>query len=133
MMTRETDITDRAVAAAKAVMQAHITALNSRDQAAIAATLHFPHLRLSGTTLKIWDSEDTYFADFLARAGGDWHHSAFADIRLLRAAADKVHLDAEIRRFAADGSLITSFRSLWVITCEAGRWAAKMRSSFAAA
>lgn len=132
MMTRETDITDRAVAAAKAVMQAHITALNSRDQAAIAATLHFPHVRLSGTTLKIWDSEDTYFADFLARAGGDWHHSAFADIRLLRAAADKVHLDAEIRRFAADGSLITSFRSLWVITCEAGRWAAKMRSSFAA-
>ncbi len=132
MMTRETDITDRAVAAAKAVMQAHITALNSRDQAAIAETLHFPHVRLSGTTLKIWDSEDTYFADFLARAGGDWHHSAFADIRLLRAAADKVHLDAEIRRFAADGSLITSFRSLWVITCEAGRWAAKMRSSFAA-
>ncbi|MEC9145461.1 MAG: hypothetical protein VYB26_03640 [Pseudomonadota bacterium] len=133
MMTRETDITDRAVAAAKAVMQAHITALNSRDQAAIAATLHFPHVRLSGTTLKIWDSEDTYFADFLARAGGDWHHSAFADIQMLRAAADKVHLDAEIRRFAADGSLITSFRSLWVITCEAGRWAAKMRSSFAAA
>lgn len=133
MMTRETDITDRAVAAAKAVMQAHITALNSRNQAAIAATLHFPHVRLSGTTLKIWDSEDTYFADFLARAGGDWHHSAFADIRMLRAAADKVHLDAEIRRFAADGSLITSFRSLWVITCEAGRWAAKMRSSFAAA
>ena len=132
MMTREMDITDRAVAAAKAVMQAHITALNSRDQAAIAATLHFPHVRLSGTTLKIWDSEDTYFADFLARAGGDWHHSAFADIRMLRAAADKVHLDAEIRRFAADGSLITSFRSLWVITCEAGRWAAKMRSSFAA-
>ena len=133
MMTRETDITDRGVAAAKAVMQAHITALNSRDQAAIAATLHFPHIRLSGTNLKIWDSEDTYFADFLARAGGDWHHSAFADIRMLRAAADKVHLDAEIRRFAADGSLITSFRSLWVITCEAGRWAAKMRSSFAAA
>ena len=133
MMTRETDITDRAVAAAKAVMQAHITALNSRDQAAIAATLHFPHIRLSGTNLKIWDSEDTYFADFLVRAGDDWHHSAFADIRLLRATADKVHLDAEIRRFAADGSLITSFRSLWVITCEAGRWAAKMRSSFAAA
>ena len=133
MMTRETDITDRAVAAAKAVMQAHITALNSRDQAAIAATLHFPHVRLSGTTLKIWDSEDTYFADFLARAGGDWHHSAFADIRMLRAAADKVHLDAEIRRFAADGSLITSVRSLRVIACEAGRWAAKMRSSFAAA
>lgn len=133
MMTREPDIADGAFAAAQAVMEAHIAALNSHDQAAIAATLHFPHIRLSGTNLRIWDSEDTYFADFLVRAGGEWHHSAFADIRLLRATADKVHLDAEIRRFAADGSLITSFRSLWVITCEAGRWAAKMRSSFAAA
>lgn len=132
-MTREPDIADGAFAAAQAVMEAHIAALNSHDQAAIAATLHFPHIRLSGTNLRIWDSEDTYFADFLVRAGGEWHHSAFADIRLLRATTDKVHLDAKIRRFAADGSLITSFRSLWVITCEAGRWAAKMRSSFAAA
>lgn len=123
----------QAIAAAHEVMAAHIDALNSRDQAAIAATLHFPHVRLSGTRLKIWDSEDTYFADFLARAGGDWHHSSFEDIRLVRVAPDKVHLDAEIRRFAADGSLITSFRSLWVITNENGRWAAKMRSSFAPA
>ena len=66
-----------------------------------------------------------------ARAGGDWHHSAFADIRVVRAAASKVHLDAEIRRFTAGDRLITSFRSLWVITNESGRWAAKMRSSFA--
>ena len=130
-MTRDTMPEDQAVSAALAVMEAHIAALNSRDQAAIAATLHFPHIRLSGAVLKIWESEDTYFADFLARAGGDWHCSAFADIRLVRSSADKVHLDAEIRRFAADDSLITSFRSLWVITREGGRWAAKMRSSFA--
>lgn len=130
-MARDTIPEDEAVAAALAVMDAHIAALNSRTQSAIAATLHFPHIRLSGTTLKIWETEDSYFADFLARAGGDWHHSAFADIRLVRASADKVHLDAEIRRFSADDRLITSFRSLWVITNEGGRWAAKMRSSFA--
>ena len=124
---------DRAIEAAHQVMAAHISALNSRDQAAIAATLHFPHVRLSGTDLKIWETEETYFADFLARAGGDWHHSSFEDIRLVRAAPDKVHLDAEIRRFAADGGVITSFRSLWVITYENGCWAAKMRSSFASA
>ena len=50
-------------------MTAHIDALNRRDNPAIAATLHFPHLRLSGTTLKIWEDEASYLADFLARAG----------------------------------------------------------------
>ena len=130
-MTRDVLPEDEAVAAALGVMDAHITALNSREQSAIAATLHFPHIRLSGTALKIWETEDSYFADFLARAGGEWDHSAFADIRLVRACASKVHLDAEIRRFTAEDRLITSFRSLWVITNEGGRWAAKMRSSFA--
>lgn len=129
----DTQNVDEALAAAQAVMEAHITALNNHDQAAIAATLHFPHIRLSGTKLKIWETEDSYFADFLARAGDDWHHSAFADIRPARASADKVHLDAEIRRFNTAGELITSFRSMWVITCECVRWAAKMRSSFASA
>lgn len=132
MMTDTQDRQD-AVSAAHAVMDAHIEALNKRDQAGIAATLHFPHIRLSGTALKIWETPDSYFADFLARAGGDWHRSAFADIQLVRASADKVHLDAEIRRFDAGGELITSFRSLWVITSEGGKWAAKMRSSFATA
>lgn len=131
-MMNEAGIQSQAVAAAHAVMAAHILALNSRDQAAIAATLHFPHIRLSGTKLTIWETADSYFADFLARAGADWHSSAFADIQLVRATATKVHLDAEIRRFDAGGKLITSFRSLWVITCEDKKWAAKMRSSFAA-
>ena len=100
-MTRDDMPEDEAVTAALAVMDAHIAALNSREQSAIAATLHFPHIRLSGTALKIWETEDSYFADFLARAGSDWHHSTFANIRLLRASASKVHLDAEIRRFTA--------------------------------
>ena len=46
----------QAIDAAFAVMAAHIEALNRRDQIAIAATLHFPHLRLSGTKLTIWNS-----------------------------------------------------------------------------
>lgn len=122
-----------AVRAAQAVMMAHIDALNRRDDAAIAATLHFPHLRLSGTTLKIWENETSYLADFLVRAGDGWHRSEFADIKTLRASDDKVHLDVEVRRYNAEDRLIACFRSLWVLTSEGGRWAAKIRSSFAAA
>ena len=120
-----------AIKAAQAVMTAHIDALNRRDRAAISATLHFPHVRLSGTILKIWDDQTCYLADFLARAGASWHRSEFADIRVVRAASEKVHLDVEVRSFDADDRLLTSFRSLWVLTEENGRWAAKMRSSFA--
>ena len=120
-----------AIRAALAVMQAHIDGLNARDEERIAATLHFPHYRLSGPDLKIWQSPDSYFADFRERAGGDWARSSFDDIRVVQASDNKVHLDAEINRYDKAGSVITTFRSLWVITLEDGLWAAKFRSSFA--
>ena len=112
-------------------MQAHIDALNAHDDLGIAATLHFPQFRLNGTTLKTWATSDSYFEDFRARAGANWARSQFDDIRVIQASEDKVHLDAEINRFDKSGRIISTFRSLWVITLENGRWAAKFRSSFA--
>ena len=123
--------TPQSVEAALQVMQEHIDALNARDEVRIAATLHFPHHRLSGVDLKCWETPDSYFSDFKARAGGDWSHSRFDDIRVVQASDNKVHLDAEINRFDTQDQKIASFRSFWVITCEDGRWAAKFRSSFA--
>ena len=117
--------------AALQVMQAHIDALNAHDEAALVKTLHFPHIRLSGTSLKVWDTPETYFTDFRARAGGNWARSRFDNIRVVQTSETKVHLETEVNRYDANDQLITSFPSLWVITFEDDRWAAKMRSSFA--
>lgn len=121
-----------ATQAALSVMEAHITALNQRDAKALAATLHFPHHRLSGTNWKTWDSAEHYFDDFLKRGGTDWNRSSFEDIKVVDSSLNKAHLDAEIRRYDTNNKLISSFRSLWVIVEIDGIWAAKVRSSFAA-
>jgi len=112
-------------------MEAHIEALNRRDAKAIAATLHFPHHRLSGTQWKTWETEEHYFQDFLIRAGNEWKRSTFDVIKVLDSSQNKVHLDVEICRYDANDSLLVSFRSLWVIIEINGIWAAKVRSSFA--
>lgn len=122
---------DAEIEAALGVMQAHVAGLNARDEAAIAATLHFPHVRLSADGMKVWDTSASYFTDFRARAGSDWYRSGFEDIKILQASSTKVHLDTEVRRYGADGTVYQSFRSLWVITLRDGRWAAQLRSSFA--
>jgi len=126
-LTNNTTPTDQA----RLLINTHINALNKRDVDAIAATLHFPHHRLSGTTWKTWDTVEHYFDDFLARAGTNWQRSSAEDIKVVDSSANKVHLDVEIRRYDAKDSLITSFRSLWVIVKINGVWAAKIRSSFA--
>lgn len=116
---------------AMAVMEAHIQALNACDEAALAATLHFPHYRLAGGTLKVWESPDQYFADFRARAGGDWNHSRWESLDVIAAGETKVHLDVAFTRHAADDRVIGRFRSLWIISKLHGVWAAHFRSTFA--
>jgi len=50
-------------------------ALNAGNEPALLATLHFPHYRLARGRMRVWDQPGAYLADFLARAGADWHHS----------------------------------------------------------
>ena len=116
------------IAAAKAVMQAHFDALNARDEAALAATLHFPHYRLMDGVLKVWNGPETYFDDFRKRAGGNWSRSRLGKIDVVHAGPDKVHLDVRVERFDEAGKQIAGFSSLWVIARIDGVWAAQLRS-----
>lgn len=121
-----------AARAAMEVLDDHIAALNARDERALVATLHFPHFRLTGGRMKIWERPDGYLEDFHARAGADWHHSAWDFRNVIAAGPDKVHLDVQFTRYRADNSVIGRFRSLWIVSKLGGRWAAQARSSFAA-
>ena len=116
---------------ARAALDRHMLALNERDRTGLAAALHFPHFRLTGGHMKVWERADTYLDDFYARAGDSWHHSAWDFVTPIAAGPDKVHLDVQFTRYRADGSAIGSFRSLWVVTNVKGIWATQLRSSYA--
>ena len=120
-----------AIVAARAVMAAHIEALNAGDEAALARTLHFPHYRLSAGRLETWAGPVDYLADFHARAGEGWHHSRWEALDVIAAGPDKVHLDVRFTRLSEDGSELGRFRALWVLARLDGVWAAQLRSSFA--
>ena len=121
-----------AIAAAMNVLDRHLLALNSGDAVALAQTLHFPHYRLAGRRMQIWERPETYLQDFYARAGDEWHHSGWDFRNPISARLDKVHLDVQFSRYRADGSILGRYRSLWVVSFIDQRWAAQLRSSFAA-
>jgi hypothetical protein len=120
-----------ATAAALAVLDRFMTALNAGDEPDLLATLHFPHYRLAGGRMRVWDQPGSYLGDFRARAGVDWHHSEWDYRKIIAAGPTKVHLDVQFTRYKADNSPIGSFRSLWIVTESGGRWGVAARSSFA--
>ena len=128
-----TDASQKAISAALEVMDRHLSALNEHNTLELAATMHFPHFRLVGTSLKVWETADLYFDDFRARAGESWAYTKLASITPISATANKVHLDIRVNRFDTLDQLIADFKSIWVITKINRVWAAQLRSSFAPA
>lgn len=121
-----------AVEGALRATDAFMTALNARDEAALNAALHFPHVRIASGGVHVWEKPGDYRMDaFLARAGDGWDSSRWDFRTPLHADPDKVHLDVQFTRLRADGSAIGAFRSLWVVAHIGGRWAIQARSSFA--
>jgi hypothetical protein len=120
------------VAEAIAVLDRFLAALNAGDADAIGQTLHFPHYRLSGGRVRVWQDAADYMAESRSRLGAEWHRSVCDFRHPVAAAPDKVHLDVKWTRYRADGSSIISFRALWVMARLEGRWAAQLRSSFGA-
>ena len=128
-----TDASQKTIGAALEVMDRHLSALNEQNTLELAATMHFPHFRLVGTRLKVWETADLYFDDFRARAGESWAYTKLASITPISATANKVHLDIRVNRFDTLDQLIADFKSIWVITKINRVWAAQLRSSFAPA
>jgi len=120
-----------AIAAAVKVLDDFMAAFNARDLAAWDRTFNFPSVRLASNRLVILQAGDHKPEMFSQGALADWHHSAWERRDIIHAGPDKVHFDTRFSRFRADGSVIGGFDSIYVVTCEAGHWGVKARSSYA--
>lgn len=119
-------------AEAMKVLDDYMTAWNRKDLAAWERTFHFPHYRLAGGKMTVLEGPGLQdAAKVWASAGADWHHSKWERRKVINASSDKVHIDTKFTRYRADGSVIGSFESLYILTKENGRWGVKLRSSYA--
>jgi len=123
---------DAEIAAAMAVLDEHMAALNAQDNPRLCATLHFPHYRLARGKMQTWEKPDSYLADFHKRAGPDWHQTLWDFRNVIVAGPEKIHFDVQFTRYRADNSVLGTFRSLWIVAKLNGRWAVQARSTYAA-
>ena len=115
------------------VLDEWMEAFNRMDVDAWERTFHFPHYRLASGRMTVLSEPGKqnkarlkqYFASI------DWHHSRWDRRRIIHISDNKVHVDTKFTRYRADGTVIASFESLYILTREDERWGVKMRSSFA--
>jgi hypothetical protein len=125
---------DGAQVEALAVMEAFMSAFNARDEAAWADTLHFPHVRIASGGVTMYADRaaflaGTNFGAFAEDIG--WDHSAWDDLQVIQSGPEKVHVAVNFTRYDAQGGVIGSYASLYVLENLEGRWGVRARSSFA--
>jgi hypothetical protein len=122
-----------AEAAAMKVLDAFMTAFNARDATAFEKVLHFPHYRMASGSVSVLEDPGrlpALFERFIS-AMPDWDHSAWARREIVHSGPGKVHIDTRFTRYRADGSILSSYDSLYIVTRRDGRWGVLARSSFA--
>ena len=119
------------IAAAMGVLDDFMSAFNARDLPAFEATFNFPSVRLASNTLAILEKGYHKPEMFARGALSEWGRSAWDERQVIHAGPDKVHIATRFTRYRANGTVIASFNSIYVVTCEHGHWGVKARSSFA--
>ena len=124
---------DDAVAAAMDTLDRFIAAFSASDETGIRAAFNFPHVRFHGGKVTVFmNAEDFNLGFFRGSADAkDWAESVWDERKVINADAGKVHIDTQFSRLRADGSVIASYRSIYIVTRIAGKWGIQGRSSLA--
>lgn len=120
------------MAACLATLDRFMAALNAHDAAAMDAEMHFPHVRLAGGRVIVYQKAGSNPMDLFQKlkAEDNWHHSIWNQRTIVQRNDTKVHMALSYTRFRTDGSVIGVYESLYVLTFENGRWGILARSSF---
>jgi hypothetical protein len=119
-------------AAAMKCLDDFMAAFNARDAEALAKTLNLPMARLASEKLSIIDQLGPQIRQAIeANLGDDRDHSSWDRREVVHAGPEKVHVSARFSRHRSDGSVISSYDEIDVVTRENGHWGIKCRSSFA--
>jgi hypothetical protein len=122
------------IAAARAAMDGFMAALNREDEQAIRDRwFHFPHVRFHSGKVTVFETPAQFRSLVINRTGQarEWARSAWDYVECIDAGPGKVHFRVQFSRYRADGSLIGSYRSFYIVTFKDGRWAIQGRSSWA--
>jgi hypothetical protein len=119
-------------AACLRVLDAFMAALNAYDAAAMDRWMHFPHVRIAGGTVTVYERPGSNPMDLFEKlkTEDDWKWSRWEKRELVQFNEKKAHYAVSYTRFRSDGSVIGLYESLYILTKDAAGWGIQARSSF---
>ena len=120
--------------AAIAAVERYLAAFNARDEEAVVAALHFPHVRVGVGRASVWESAAEYmegfdFDAFAERLG--WERSEADSLEAVQVGARGVNVAVRITRYGEGDARIHTFDTIYQVTEQDGRWGIRAGASIA--
>lgn len=115
------------------VLDEYMEAFNSGSVHRWASALHYPHVRLAGDRVMIWNNPTEFTQDndvVKMRKKIHWGYNKIEKRQLVQFDPGKMHYIVKIGRYTDEGKLIVAFESLYVLTRVGVRWGVQCRSSY---
>lgn len=128
------DDREATASAAIAAVERYLAAFNSRDEEAMVAALHFPHVRVGVGRASVRESAAEYmegfdFDAFAERLG--WERSEADSMEAVQVGARGVNVAVRITRYGEGDARIHTFDTIYLVTEEDGKWAIRAGASIA--
>ena len=112
-------------------------AFNNKDMKGWSNTHNFPHVRIAGGQVSLWETKDDYISHFsepdmfksLEAAG--WHHSKWVSRDFDLISEEKVHVSVVFQRYDKENKPYSKYEALYVVTKINSNWGVQARSSLA--
>lgn len=111
-----------------------MSTFNSGDPKAWAATLNYPHVRLAGNRVQVWNTPEEYIRDndvSQLKDKSGWGYSTWDWRKVVQAQDDKIHIAVAFTRYTPEHKKIVTYESFYIVTLVDGHWGTQSRSSFA--
>ena len=128
------DDREATASAAIAAVERYLDAFNDRDEEAMVAALHFPHVRVGVGRASVRESAAEYmegfdFDAFAERLG--WVRSEADSMEAVQVGARGVNVAVRITRYGEGDARIHTFDTIYLVTEEDGKWAIRAGASIA--
>lgn len=115
-------------AAGVQAVNAFVEAWNSHDPGAVAAAVHYPHVRIADGQVEVWKTPEAFLAGSEPGRQRTWFHTSVTKIEAVQATANGVNLTVTIGRFGRDGFVQSTDDGVFLVALRDGSWKVQARS-----
>ena len=115
-------------AAGLQAVTAFFAAWNSHDPQAVAAAIHYPHVRIADGQVEVWRTPQAILTGAEAGRQRTWYQTRVDNVEVVQTTANGVNLTVTTSRIGRDATVLSTDGGVFLVALRDGTWKVQARS-----